>query len=352
MDVSTAPTFEFGTPRLLFRLSEAIPVARWWTSVSPDGERVVIAVPHAPMLQQITMFDRQGNVLERVGGPGRYGNPALSPDGTRVAVMRPDPQEGDLDIWAFDVASGAGTLVTNDTFPEKAPIWSPDGRQVAYGSTRGDFSGLYRKAWDGTGDEEHLFQYTPGAGMVLTDWSADGQFLTFHDGCSGVLHVVPLTEDQPALEREAMDWLRDEYNVAQARFSPDSRFMAYLSNEGKTLEEIDSNIFEVYVRPYDPAEADVIMGGGKPVQVSTAGALGMIFWRQDGQELYYITPDWEVMAVDVTTTPTFQAGTPRLLFKVPGRVPLLGNPQQWRNVSRDGERFVFVINVPASLSAR
>ena len=68
------------------------------------------------------------------------------------------------------------------------PIWSPDGSQVAYVSKRGSFSSIYRKAWDGTGNEEQLFQYTPGAGMVLTDWSADGKFLTFHDGCAGVLH--------------------------------------------------------------------------------------------------------------------------------------------------------------------
>jgi hypothetical protein len=164
------------------------------------------------------------------------------------------------------------------------------------------------------------------------------------------LHVVPLSGDQKPLEREAIEWLRDEYNVAQARFSPDSRFMAYLSNEFKTSEEIDAGIHEVYVRPFDASKADVSARGAKAVQVSTAGAQGMIFWRQDGKELYYLTPDWEVMAVEVTHTPTFQAGTPRLLFKLPG--PLVGNPQQWRNVSRDGQRFVFAINVPASVTAR
>ena len=72
----------------------------------------------------------------------------------------------------------------------------------------------------------------------------------------------------------------------------------------------------------------------------------MIFWRQDGKELFYLTRDWEVMAVDVTTTPAFQAGEPRLLFKLPGR--LVGDPQQWRNVSRDGQRFVFALDVAVS----
>lgn len=350
VDVRTAPTFDFGKPTLLFRLSEAVPVAPGLASVSRDGQRVVIAVPHAPILQQITVFDRQGNVLSKVGEPGRYVQPALSPDGTKVAVMRTDPREGDVDIWTFDVATGRGTPVTNDPLPENAPIWSPDGSHVAYGSMRRSFHGIYRKAWDGTGTEEQLFQYTPGAFLVLTDWSADGTFLTFHDGCSGVLQVVPLSGDQKPLERKAIEWLRDEYNVAQARFSPDSRFMAYLSNESKTNEEIDAGVHEVYVRPFDASESDVSAGGAKAVQVSNAGALGMILWRQDGKELYYLTPDWEVMAVDVTTAPTFQAGTPRLLFKLPG--PLVGNPQQWRNVSRDGQRFVFTMNVPVRVAAR
>ena len=128
-------------------------------------------------------------------------------------------------------------------------------------------------------------------------------------------------EIRKPLERKAFEWLRDEYNVAQARFSPDGRFMAYLSNECKTTEEIGSDIFEVYVRPFDATKADVGAGGAKPVQVSTAGALGMVVWRQDGKEMYYLTPDWEVMAVDVTTTPAFQAGTPRLLFKLPVKLP-------------------------------
>ena len=344
VEVGTTPTFELGRPTVLFRLSEAVPVAPELASVSRDGERVVIAVPHAPTLRQITIFDRRGDVVSEVGDPGLYVQPALSRDGARVAVSRTVPETGNQDIWTFDVASGQGTPVTNDPSPENAPIWSPDGRQVAYWSRRGSFTSIFRKAGDGKGTEEQVFQYTPGAGLVLTDWSVDGQFLTFHDGCSGVLYVVPLSGDRKALERRAIEWLRDEYEVAQARFSPDSRFIAYVSNE------IEEEAFEVYVRPFDANTSDVSAGGAKAVQVSTAGALGMIFWRQDGKELYYLTPEWEVMAVDVTTTPTFQAGSPKRLFTLPG--PVVGNPQQWKNVSGDGERFVFTISVPASVIAR
>ena len=83
------------------------------------------------------------------------------------------------------------------------------------------------------------------------------------------------------------------------------------------------------------------------MQVSKNGAIGMIFWRQDGKEMYFLNRDWEVMAVDITTTPTFQAGTPRLLFKLPG--PLPGNPAQWKNVSPDGERFIFAMPAAATV---
>ena len=343
--VSAAPTFEFGKPAMLFRLSEAVPVNPGTASVSRDGERVVLAVHPNPTLLQITVFDRRGTVVSKVGEPGRYLNPALSPDGTKVAVLRIDPRTSIQDVWTYDVASGQGSAVTNDPSPENAPIWAPDGRHVVYVSTRLGFAGIYRKPWDGMGQEEQqLFRYTPGAFLVLTDWSADGKFVTFHDGCSGVLHVLPVSEDQSGLERKAIEWLRDEYEVAQARFSPDSRFIAYLSNE------IDADTFQVYVRPFDAAKPEVDASSAKPVQVSTAGALGMIFWRADGKELYFMTPQWQVMAMDVSTTPTFKAGAPRLLFTLPG--PSVGNPQQWRNVSRDGQRFVFVMSVPASVTVR
>ena len=115
-------------------------------------------------------------------------------------------------------------------------------------------------------------------------------------------------------------------------------------------DEIEAETFEVYVRAFDASKSNVSSGGEKPVQVSTAGARGMIFWREDAKEMYYLTPEWELMAVEVTTTPAFRAATPRLLFKLPA--PLVGGPQRWSNISRDGQRFVFTINVPVSVTAR
>ena len=335
LTVSTSsPDFEFAKPKLLFRSPDATPVGAGATSITPDGERVVMSVP-PPQLRQLTMFDRQGNVVSKIGQPGLYVQPGVSPDGKSVVVMRTDPQTGNLDIWTYDIATGKGTAITNDVPPENAPIWSPDSKQVAYVSTRQSYAGIYQKSADGTGDEELLFRYTPGAGMVLTDWSPDRKFMTFY---TGVLLLVPLRADQQALDRKAIEWLREDYDVAQGRFSPDGRFLAFLSNEA------DHEHMQVYVRPFDATKPEA-PGPGPAVQVSKnkEGAAGMIFWRRDGKEMYFMTRDWEVMAVDITSTPPFQAGAPKLLFKLPG--PLVGNPAQWKNVTSDGERFVFAMPV-------
>jgi Tol biopolymer transport system component len=119
----------------------------------------------------------------------------MSPDGKSVVVMKNDTSTGNQDIWVYDLATGNGTAITQDTPPDNAPIWSPDGKYVAYVSTRESYSGIYRKSADGKGPEELLFRYTPGAGMVLTDWSPDGKFITFY---TGVLLLVPVTTNQPA----------------------------------------------------------------------------------------------------------------------------------------------------------
>jgi Tol biopolymer transport system component len=337
VDVTAGATPVFGKPRVLFRPApEIVPgVAPGTSSVSRDGERFVIAVPR-PQFRQLTVYDRSGKVLSKVGEPGFINQPNLSPDGTRAVLIRVDPRSGNNDIWTVDLASGKGTPVTNDNDPQNAPIWSPDGKQVAYVSTKDGISSIYRKAADGTGEAERVFSYTPGAGMVLTDWSPDNRFMTFF---TGVIVLVPIGTNQP----KEIDWLREDYDAGQGRFSPDNRFIAFLSNEA----DVDRG--EVYVRPFDPGKPDAPLTG-PAVRVSKDGAIGMITWRKDGKELYFMTRNWEVMAVDVETTPTFKVGTPRMLFSLPG--PLPGNPMQWQNVSPDGQRFLFAMPTNASAPAR
>ena len=124
------------------------------------------------------------------------------------------------------------------------PVWSPDGSQLAYVALRGSYERVYRKASNGEGTEELLYQY-PGAGMTLSDWSMDGRFLSLllRRTCRvGSVYVLPLGDEG---ERKPIEVLRSESQVGEPRLSPDGRFLSYVSDQsGKS---------EIYVRPFDPS---------------------------------------------------------------------------------------------------
>jgi len=333
-EVSTSPTFSFTKPKVLFKQQAAVPDRLG--NVSADGERfLALPPPRGPQLQQITIFDRRGEVLQKVGDPGLYSGPSFSPDGARLLITKNDRQTAQSDLWTIELASGKQTRLTNDTFPKVNPLWSPDGKYIYYSSFRnGDFP-VYRKLSDGTGTEELVFRYTPGAFVGLSDLSADGKFLICDSG--GIILAVPLTGD--AASRKEIEFLREEFTDGVGRLSPDGKFMAFRSDEARPEQG------EVYVRPFNAATG--LPGEGK-WRVSKDGVLAMLHWRADGKEMFFRGQNLEsndllVMSVELSTAPTFTASTPKVLFKLPG--PLGGN---LGNVSRDGQRFVFAVNVPAT----
>jgi Tol biopolymer transport system component len=177
--------------------------------------------------------------------------------------------------------------------------------------------------------------------VVLTDISPDGKFLVCQSG--GVILIVPLTGSDPQ-GRKAIEYLRGESTYGFARLSPDGRFVAFPS------DEIQAERFEVYVKPFDTS-AGAAADGDQKWRVSKDGTLGMLSWREDSKEIFFRglnleSTELDVMAVDVNATHPFRAGTPRLLFKLPGTPGgSLGN------ISRDGQRFVFAIDVPAQATA-
>ena len=166
VSLSTSPDFEFAKPKVLFRLPETTPVAPNMASVNRDADQFVIAVP-PPQLRQLTMLDREGKTVGTVGQPGRFGDVRFSPDGKRLLVVKIDPQTGINNIWVFDIATGKATAMTNETQSVNAPVWSRDGKQIAYVQFKDSYSSIYRKAADGTGNAELLFRYTPGAFVGL-----------------------------------------------------------------------------------------------------------------------------------------------------------------------------------------
>ena len=341
-EVSTSPSFSFSKPRLLFR--EAVPVPDDVMFISADGERFLVLPPAlGQQLQQLTVFDQGGKVLKKIGEPALYSQPAFSPDGNRMLVMKEDIKTGQKDLWVLDIETAKATRISDDTRFKVTPLWSPDGKYIFYSALLDGDWPVYRKAADGTGKEEVLFRYTPGAFVGLSDISQDGKFLICDSG--GVIMLVPLTVSDPAA-RQPVDYMRDEFQNGTGRLSPDGRFIAYRSDEAKPER------FEIYVRPF---EANKPPSDDKKWRVSKEGVFGtsiffdtpMLHWRSDGKEIFFRgqelnSNDLVMMSVQVETAPTFRVLPPKVLFRVPG--PVEGS---LGSVSRDGQRFVLAINVPA-----
>jgi len=127
-------------------------------SASESGSLVYRTRSNAQGATQLTWLDRDGEVRGKVADPARYAIVKLSPDGKRAATARTDPQSGNLDIWTVDLVSGASTRFTFDPATDSQPVWSPDGRRIAWNSNRGGAAGIYQKASNGLGTDELLYR--------------------------------------------------------------------------------------------------------------------------------------------------------------------------------------------------
>jgi serine/threonine protein kinase len=274
---------------------------------------------------ELTWLDRSGKALGNVGEAGRYEVLRLAQDGTRAAVAKLDPGTFNQDVWLIDLRSGASTRFTFDPSINSNPVWSPDGKRVIFASTRGGAVGLYEKSTEGAGTETELLRPVPAGN--LTDWSRDGRYLISFAGSGHAIWVLPLEGD-----RKPIPFLRSNFSLVGPRLSPDGRWIAFRSNE--------SGHDEIYVESFTPvADAGSAASTGKWM-VSRGSTSGMIHWRQDSRELYYLGLDGTVMAVPVTANPGFHAGTPEPLFKVPAGFNRAGSLGE---VSPDGQRFLLAL---------
>ena len=340
-EVTTSSSFSFKKPELLFR--EQVPVPDDLMYISADGDRFLVLPPaRGQQLQQVTIFDRKGLVVEKVGEPALYSQPAFSPDGSRLLVMKEDIKTAQKDFWVLDIDTAKATRITDDTRFKVTPQWSPDGKYIFYTALLDGDWPVFRKAADGTGKEELVFRYTPGAFVGLSDISPDGKYLVCSSG--GVVFLVPLTVSDAAA-RQPIDYLRDEFDNTTAKLSLDGHFIAYRSDEAKPER------YEVYVRPFDaakPADDQKWRVSKDGTQMASDGVFAaMLHWRADGKEIFFRgleldSDDLVMMAAAVETTPAFKADAPKVLFRIPG--PVKDGPGA---VSREGQRFVLAINVPA-----
>ena len=223
------------------------------------------------------------------------------------------------------------TRVTTDPQNDAAPLWSPDGDRIVFRSSRRGRAEIYTKRAVGTEPERPILD--AGASMSPTQWSADGKWLVYSaakDTNGFSLWAWPADGSG-----EPIQVARTRLNATHGRLSPDSKWLAYASDE--------SGEWQVYVQPFPP-KAD-----GERQQVSSNGG-SEPRWRRDGKELFYLSPGEKMMSVPVTTEPSFQASAARPLFDV--LVPMFGNVYRTSyTVSADGQRFLVSTRVEATPTA-
>lgn len=319
-----AQPFDFRNARLT---GEPLPVGEqvWHDETTPGlasfsvSENGVLAYRSGGIrTAQMTWFDRAGRPLTAVGEPGAYSDPSLSPDERSAAASRIDPQTGTQDIVLIDLSRDIVSRFTFHPRGDAFPLWSPDGRHIVFASDREGTADLYQKAASGL-ESEGILLRSP-VSKYPTGWARDGRHIVFANWdpkTSWDLWVLPMTGD-----RKPMPYLHTDFDAFQAQFSPDGRWVAYVSNESNPQ-------YEVYVQPFP-------MAAGR-WQISTKGG-SQPSWRGDGRELYYLSPNRTLMAVDVVPGVTFGHGAPRPLFQT--QVPGLVNVRNHYAPAADGRRFL------------
>ncbi len=268
--------------------------------------------------QNLVWRDREGKSLGTIGqAQENIGPLALSPDGKSVAVEAWEA-DGNRDIWVHDAVRGAKTRLTFDPARDGQPAWSPSGEQITFYSQREGGFGIYSKPADGSGEADLLVD--EDTGERAPDWSRDGKFVIYTANSEDTLDDLWYLKPKAGGEGyEPTPYLRTAADERIPVFSPDGRYVAYVSSE--------SGRSEIYVRPFPE-------GGGK-WQVSINGGT-QPRWRRDGKELFYVEED-QLKAVSVSTAQGFSPGTPKLLFRDRW---LRGFAKQQYDVSADGRRFV------------
>lgn len=296
-----------------FPVAQEIAVGTSWMGLDSSSYNGMLAyVSGQRQHWQYVWRDSKGRILGTVGDAGSV--VMISPDGTRFAG---DP-EGIITVQDF--ARGVATRLTTGSSGGMNPAWSPDGRYVAYNGPQG----IVRQAVDGGERPQLLLQSQLLA--FPKSWSPDGRYLIYAqvNPATGSADLMALSV---AGDRPPLILANTEANEDQGQFSPDGRWVAYTSNE--------SGQSEIYVIPFPPRA-----NGGRWMVSSGGGVQPR--WRRDGRELFYISPNWDMIGVPVTTVPAFHAGTPQRLFNTAMvDTGIRTGPMSW-DIAPDGKRFLII----------
>jgi len=239
--------------------------------------------------RRVVSVDRAGRTEPLIESLRDYGAPHVSPDGQFLALS---VDSANVSIWTYSFSRDTLTRLVSG-FNNGSPLWSPDGRRLAFASDREGKNDLFWIPSDGSGQPEPLdvgkYQRIPES------WSPGGDFLLYfepHPDTGMDIGVLSIGQDEPARA-----FLRTNAVEIAPRFSPDGRWVAHQSDE--------SGRPEIYIRPFENPAIKW--------QVSTAGGADPV-WNPQGGELFYRDGD-KMMVVDVALGQTPQLGKPRLLFE-------------------------------------
>ena len=298
----------------------------WRGTFSASENGIMIYQPgSASTRMQMTWFDRHGGKIGNLGEPDDYYQVELSPDGKKAAAA---VGANTYVLWIYDTERNTRTRLTfgNDVY--LTPIWSHDGKQIAYmsGVAGGGWQESIRvKAADGSGEEKKLLDLGAYAGLQdgLNDWSPDGHYLLYVTGTTSVgtgtdIWVLPLVGD-----RKPFAYIAAPGNQGYAQFSPDGRWVAYSSDE--------SGQFEVYVAPFPWT--------GAKWQVSNGGGV-LPRWRRDGKEIFFARlGSASLFGAEVNGHgSSFEGGEVHTLYNVNNLSPNKAGQQY--AVTSDGQKFL------------
>jgi Tol biopolymer transport system component len=297
-------------------------------SVSAKG---VLAYQTFLSRSQFIWVDRTGKRLSAASPAGINGSYLrLSPDGRSIATAVFDVERGVTDVWVYDTRTGAGRRAIAGTGISHVPVWSPDSRRLVYVWDR-SWPRLALSSLDGTPDPEAL----PNTGfMGPTDWSPDGRFILYNNSALPAI-TQRFPSDVFAIDmargRRVIPLLTTQFFENEAVFSPDGKWLAFLSDE--------SGKGEIYVQAVDRSN-DSIRATGERFLISRQGAQ-CVRWRKDGGELYYLGLDGKVYAVPLAFRPAaIRAGKPEVLFQIDPEAYATLHSRVSFDVSADGRRFV------------
>ncbi len=293
-------------------------------SASPNG---VLAYHESSADSELKVFDRNGNVIAIPGPLAAYNDPRFSPDDKSIAVTVRDPKTEKSDIWVFPMSGGQPARITFGP-DDYWPVWSPDGKEIAYAAIENGHFSIRRRLLDGSKPEEILYTNDAYVNGAVLDWSPDGKYLSL-DLLSkeGVYSnwILPLGKREAFRPPATANVSADEFDGI---FSPDGRWQAYFSYE--------SGRPEVYVVPF--------LSTGTKYEASTTG--GWVPRFSHNKEFFYRTMGNLLMAAPIEPQENFRLGPAHPLFQMD--LPNFTGPHM--DASRDGQRFV-VLTVDRSKSS-